>query len=41
MTWSLDAVTSTSMTVYGATQFAPRMAELIISEVKFGAVHYA
>ncbi|MCZ9311818.1 MAG: hypothetical protein O0V67_00425 [Methanocorpusculum sp.] len=29
------------MTFYGATQFAPRMAELIISEVKSGAVHYA
>ena len=29
------------MTFYGATQFAPRMAELIISEVESGAVHYA
>lgn len=29
------------MTFYGATQFAPRMADLIIEEVKFGAVHYA
>ena len=29
------------MTFYGATQFAPRMADLIIEEVKSGAVHYA
>ncbi|MCZ0860060.1 hypothetical protein O0S10_02300 [Methanocorpusculum sp. MG] len=34
-------IDSHHMTFYGATQFAPRMAELIISEVKSGAVHYA